>query len=173
MSDLDSVVKPILTRPVLGHPAQFTLQEQLEIATWACMKAMVFEFAWAQPPAFTQPEREIVRTQKRPTASAQVRIAAIETQGYPLRAFRHDYKLHTQEGSEAVCLTIMIGCFVIQVFGGPGTKQHGLQDLGEIGSDYISIYPPVPNQVSWPPAVSMTDGAIDDFAHPLSPLTGG
>ncbi|MFF7477085.1 hypothetical protein [Streptomyces sp. NPDC008092] len=84
MCDLEGVVKPILTGPVLGHATQFTPQEQLDIATWACMKAMVFEFAWSEPPAFTQPERGIVWSQKRPPASAQIRIAAIESQGYPL-----------------------------------------------------------------------------------------
>ncbi|MFF7477086.1 hypothetical protein [Streptomyces sp. NPDC008092] len=69
-------------------------------------------------------------------------------------------------------MTIGIGCFVVQVFGGPGIKQHGFQDLGKIGSGYISIYPPIPKRVSWPPAVVMTDSTIDAFAHPLRPLTG-
>jgi hypothetical protein len=63
-SELESTLIPILTDPVLGHSAVLTTDQQVDVATWACMKAMLFEYALPAPPVFTQADREILMTQR-------------------------------------------------------------------------------------------------------------
>lgn len=145
-----------------------TTDHQLDVATWACLKAMVFEYAWPDPPVFTQADREVLMTQLRPPASVQIRLAAIESQGQPLLAFRRIYK--AASGPLAICTTIVLGCVVVQVFGGPGAGEHGFRKAGGASGTFVDIFPPTFPDAAWPPAQALDDTTIEAFAHPLSPV---
>jgi len=130
MARSESAVAPLIEPMIKGQPAQLTVEQQLTVATWAAMKTAVFEYVWSEDPILTASDREIIRTQDRPPASVQVRLAAIEADGSPLRARGIGYE-HRGSGEKIVCLTITMGCLVLQVFGGPGAGTRGLLTIGE------------------------------------------
>jgi len=177
MHDLEEAVKPILIGPVLGQGnARFTPGQQLDLATWACVKTMAFEYFWTEPPVFTQADREIVRTQGRPPATVRVDIAAVESQGQPLQAFRVTYASPAASPNEpatsdfSICMTMAIGCFVVQVRGGLGAGEHRFKDYGRARAESKSIFPPSLPQAIWPPATLLNDETIQAFARPRGPI---
>ena len=171
MSEMEGVVRPLIEPMIKGYPASLTTGQQITAATWATMKTAVIEHIWTDDPVFTADDREVIRTQKRPPASVQVRLGAVESHGYPLRALGRVYELRGS-GDKAICMTLSIGCLVAQVFGGPGAGQHGFQAASRTGADFIAIYPPQARTVQWPPATALDDTALLTFAHPLAALTG-
>jgi hypothetical protein len=82
----ESAVAPLITSMIKGQPAELTVDQQLTVATWAAMKAAVSEYAWSDDTILTAADRDIIMTQDRPSASVQVRLAAIESDGSPLLA---------------------------------------------------------------------------------------
>jgi hypothetical protein len=116
-----------------GRPAELTIDQQLTIASWAALKAAVFEYVWDHDPVLTTADRELIMTQDRPPATVQVRLSAIESDGYPLQARGLAYFVR-ETGEKIMCLTMTIGCLVIQVFGGPGAGTDALRSAGRTGA---------------------------------------
>ena len=103
MSCHEGQVRSILKPMILGYNAALTPDQQVDVATWTSMKAAVFEYIWSDEPVLTAPDRSLIMTQDRPPASAQIRLAAIESEGCPLKAMARRYlKSGTQE--MAYCL---------------------------------------------------------------------
>jgi hypothetical protein len=151
---------------IKGQPAQLTVDQQLTVATWAAMKAAVFEYAWSEDTILTAADRDVIRTKDRPPASVQVRLAAIESVGSPLRARGVAY-VDNGTGEKIICLTLTIGCLVVQVFGGPGAGTYGLQTSSMPRTDRIRIFPPATNTVQWPPPVALNDQTLPAFENPV------
>jgi hypothetical protein len=169
MSDLEGQVRPLIEPMIQGFNAPLDPEDQITVATWATLKAAVFEFVWTDTPVFTVADRQLIMTQNRPPAGVQVRLAAVESNGYPLRALGRGYELRAT-GDKALCLTITVGCLVVQVFGGPGAGDHAFQ--GSLsGPNFIGIYPPQMHAAAWPPTEALNDASLVEFAHPLAPLT--
>lgn len=169
MGRSEGAVKPLIEPMIKGQPAQLTVDQQLTVATWAAMKAAVFEYAWSEDTILTTADRDVIRTQDRPPASVQVRLAAVESDGMPLRARAFGY-VDNRTGEKIICLTLTIGCLVVQVFGGPGAGTHGLQTSSIPRTDRIRIFPPSTNTVQWPSVVVQNDQTLPGFENPLGPL---
>jgi hypothetical protein len=169
MKRSEDAVIPLIEPMIKGQPAQLTVEQQLTVATWAAMKAAVFEYAWSEDTILTADDRDVIRTQDRPPSSVQVRLAAIESVGSPLRARGVAY-VDNRTGEKIICLTLTIGCLVVQVFGGPGAGTHGLQTSSMPRTDRIRIFPPATNTVQWPPPVALNDQTLPAFENPLGPL---
>jgi hypothetical protein len=167
MSLLEGEVRPLLTPMIEGYNSSLTIDQQITVATWTTMKAAVFEYVWSDDPVFSGADRETIRSQNRPPATAQVRIAAIESNGYPLRAIGRVYELADSD-DRALCLTITIGCLVLQMFGGPGAGTAGLRRPARIGGNFTGIYPPQMQPVQWPPPNALDDAGLGAFADPLA-----
>lgn len=165
----EDAVAPLIGSMIKGQPAQLTVDQQLTVATWAAMKAVVFEYAWSEDTVLTEADADVIRTQDRPPASVQVRLAAIEMAGSPLRARGVGY-VDNRTGEKILCLTLTIGCLVVQVFGGPGAGTHGLQTSSMPRADRIRIFPPTTSAVRWPPPVILDDQTLPTFENPLGPL---
>jgi len=178
MSDLEEAVKPILEGPILGRGGvRFTPDQELDLATWACMKTMVFEYFWPDDAqVFTSADRTILRTHGLPPATARIDIAAVESKGQPVQAFRVAYSSPGQRPDRpqaddlSLCMTMAIGCFVVQVRGGPGAGEHGFTAFGRVRTDSVSIFPPSLPHAAWPPAVPFNDDTLRAFAHPRTPI---
>lgn len=170
MSALEAAVRPLIEPMIKGYNASLTTDEQITVATWASMKTAVFEYVWTDEPILTAADRDVVMTHNRPPASVQVRLAAVGSNGYPLRALGRGYKARST-GDKAICLTLTIGVLVAQVFGGPGADNHGFQKAGRTGTNFAGIYPPQLQAVAWPPPEALDDTSLTTFAHPLAPLT--
>lgn len=177
MSDLDGQVKHILKPMMLGEPRAITPTEQLTIAVWAAMKAMVLEYVWGsdQPVVSPQVDRTFLFEQKQPPRNMQIRIAAVESQGRPTLATRRVYKrdsipgISSGEPDFAFCVTFVLGCFVVQIFGGPGAPASSRRPPDR--PDFYAIYPERDDNIAWPPPQPLDDAALDKFAHPLQPIT--
>jgi hypothetical protein len=169
MKRSEDTVAPLIEPMIKGQPAQLTVDQQLAVATWAAMKTAVFEYVWSVDTILTTADREIIRTQDRPPASVQVRLAAIESDGTPLRARGVGY-MDNRTGEKIICLTLTIGCLAVQVFGGPAAGTHGLQTSSAPRADRIRIFPPATNTVRWPPRVALNDQTLLAFENPLGPL---
>jgi hypothetical protein len=171
MSGLEGAVRPLIEPMIKGYNATLTPVQQITVATWATMKTAVFEYVWTDDPVLLADDRDIIRKQNRPPASAQVRLAAVESNGYPLRALGRGYELRGT-AVKALCLTLTIGCLVTQVFGGPGACHHGFQQTSTTGADFIGIFPPQMRTVQWPPVTALDDTSILTFADPLAAVAG-
>ena len=169
MNDLEIQVRPLIEPAILGRNISLTPDQQITVATWVAMKAAVFEYVWAQDPILTDADRQVIMSQTRPPASAQVRLAAIESNGYPLRAAATGY-VSSGTGNTAFCLTLSIGCIVFQFFGGPGAGNHDFRTPGAVGPNFIGIYPPRMQGINWPPSVALDDESIKEFSDPLRGL---
>jgi hypothetical protein len=170
MSDLEAAVRPLIEPMIEGYNASLTTGQQITVATWAAMKTAVFEYVWTDEPILKAADREVMMTQNRPPASGQVRLAAVESNGYPLRALGRGYEARAT-GDKAICLTLTMGVLVAQVFGGPGAGNHGFQKTGRTCPNFVGIYPPQLQAIAWPPPEALDDASLTTFAHPLTPLT--
>lgn len=171
MSGHEDQIRSVLEPMILGYNASLTPDQQVNVATWTSMKAAVFEYIWSDDPVLTAADRSVIMTQDRPPAGTQVRLAAIESQGRPLQAMARRY---VKSGTEEVayCLTMTIGCLVLQFFGGPGAGNHRFQDTGRPHADFAGIYPPCMQVINWPSALALDDVSEKDFADPLRVLLG-
>jgi hypothetical protein len=98
MSDLETAVGPLIEPMIKGDNASLTTDQQITVATWAGMKTAVFEYVWTDEPILVATDREIMATQNRPPANVQVRLAAVESNGYPLRAIGRGYEARVVGG---------------------------------------------------------------------------
>lgn len=180
MSGLDGQVKQIIQPMMLGESAVITPQEQLVIATWAAMKAMVLEYVWGpdQPVVSLQEDRDYLFRERRPPENMQIRLAAVESHGRPVLAKRYVYQGRPQFSMSstapqlALCTTFVLGCFVVQTFSEPGLPIGKSRSApSAVASDYIPIYPENGESVSWPPTRALDDKALDRFTHPLQPVS--
>lgn len=166
MSQLETQVRPLIEPMILGQTATLTSDQQITVATWAALKTAVFEHVWTDQPVLTAQDRRLIMDHNMPPASMQVRLAAVESQGIPLQARARGYA-RPDSGDVAYCLTLVIGCIVVQSFAGPGAGEHGFRSVGANGPDYIGIYPPQLGNVQWPPAAVLNDTTLVGFTDPL------
>jgi hypothetical protein len=178
MSGLDGQVKHLLKPMMLGQPRTLSPGEQLIIATWAAMKSMVLEYVWGAEQIIVLPQaaRSYVFRQQQPPESMQIRIAAVESHGRPALIFRRVYQLRPNVPSSlalpgfASCSTLVLGCFVVQTYGSSIVSPAGSPHLH--GGNYFAINPSTGQDISWPPPELLDDDGLDQFAHPLQPITG-
>jgi hypothetical protein len=171
MAQLEGAARPVITPMIKGETSALTTEQQITVATWAAMKAAVFEYVWTGDPILTAADREVIMTQNRPPARVQVRLAAVESDGYPLQVRGLGYETRGTSDT-ALCLTLAVGCLVAQVFAEPGAATQGLRFSGTPGADFIRIYPPDMQAVRWPPPQALDDQTLVAFADPLAALTG-
>jgi hypothetical protein len=180
MGELEGKAKALLKPMILGCGATLSADQQLTIATWAAMKTMVHEFVWGakQPPISPQTDRNIVMRERRPPANMQIRLAAVGLKGRPVAVFQrvHQRKLPSGQAPTTqdfvFCVTIVLGCLVVQIFGGPATAANKFDQTTRTSSNFLPIYPPNVDAINWPPAVVLDDASLEVFAHPLQPLYG-
>jgi hypothetical protein len=178
MGGLDGQVRHLLEPMMLGKPRILSPEEQLTIATWAAMKTMVLEYVWGpeQVIVFPQEARTFMYREQRPPANMQIRIAAVESHGRPALIFRRVYRLQPQAPSSkrlpglASCSTFALGCFVVQVY--ETSSITSAAPHAAHGPSHFVIYPSTGSTLSWPPPDALDDAGLDQFAHPLQPVTG-
>jgi hypothetical protein len=155
MASLEGAARPFLTPMIKGAEMRLTTEDQITLATWAVLKAAVFEHVWTHDPILTSADCEIIMTQNRPPAGVQVRLAQAKPDDGPLQAYGCVCEPGRQ-GDKAVSVTITVGRLVVQVFGGPGAGPQALRTADRPGAGFVGIFPPQPGTVRWPPS------ALDD-----------
>jgi hypothetical protein len=167
MSELEVQVRPLLSQMVRGQEIQLSESDQLDIATWATLKAYVFDSAAEFPSAVTRDECQLLRGQLRPPGNVRVFLAAYEsgnqfavTRIYATGPIGDDPRGHTAHAT-----TFVIGHVVIQVLGNPRSQYRPYELPGIAHTHSQTINPPVIGGSSWPPRSLLTDVQLDEFVR--------
>ena len=150
MPSLDSVARSLLVPIIEGAEARLTVEDQIAIATWAALKAAMFEHLWTDDPVLTAADREVIMRQERLPAGLRVLLAAAAPGTNPRQAIGYVDEPGGQPG-RALCLTIAIGHLVVQVFAGLGADPLARQGAARVGIELIEIFPSQSGVVPWPP----------------------
>lgn len=157
MSDLETEAATLLKPMALGEQTKLTTPEQLVVAQWAAKTAMVGEWIMGyRPLVFSQEDREMVRTERRPPARARVCIAAY-SRDIPTatRFVRAGVTAQDQNAPpmDVYIHTIQILHVILQVRGThsfPATDNRSLDRIAEPRDIEIPLFPPVA-RCDWPP----------------------
>lgn len=152
MSGIEGRTKPIILPMIRGERISLSLSDQLELATWATLKAMVYD-SHAGPEAVAEPdELEIMRAQERPPATWRVSLAAQANPG--LFSLRRRFVAGQHRGSDELHLasatTFVLGHLVVQALGSPHTHHRAYTQLGIRKPKVQSIVPPIQAGAEWP-----------------------
>jgi hypothetical protein len=160
IAPLEDEVQHLLTPMIRADSAaRLARPDQIKVATWAALKAAIFEYVWTDDPVLTGQDRKIIMTQNQPPASIQVRLAVRRPGSYLPRAHGHVYEIGGP-GGKALCLTMTIGCLVAQVCREPGAGTQAVWPPREPGTGIITIFPPRPEPVPWPPPNRLDDKSL-------------
>ena len=132
MAGLDDEVRPLFMPMISGYSTQLTVDHQITIATWAAMKAAIFEYIWPHNPVLTTADHETIVRRGQLPAGCHVRLACVERPADSPRAYGLIYDLCGRR-DKAICLAIGIGRLVVEVFSGPGADRHALKTGGKPG----------------------------------------
>jgi hypothetical protein len=161
IAPLEGEVQPLLKRMIRADSGSARLgrSDQIKVATWAALKAAMFEYVWTDDPVLTGRDREIIRTQNQPPDSIQVRLAVRRPGRYLPRAHGHVYEMGGQ-GGKALCLTMAIGCLVAQVCREPGAGTQAVWPCHEPDTGIVTIFPPRLEPVPWPPPNQLDEDSL-------------
>jgi hypothetical protein len=169
MSDWEGVVKPLFTEMIRGRDINLTEVNQLNIATWATLKAYVYDSAGNFPSLVTRSECEVLKTQSRPPGNVRVFLAA-HAPGNVFgitRWYATGTKAGDPLGHQAHATTMVLGHLVIQVLGNPRSDYRPFEFVGEAHDSSQTIDPPIVGGSIWPPKYLLDDAALDQFSKQL------
>ncbi|MEZ5343767.1 MAG: hypothetical protein R2706_20730 [Acidimicrobiales bacterium] len=172
MSELEQRVQPLIGPMVGGHRTTLDPRQQLEVATWASKTMMALEFHEPGTSVTTPADRTLMRSELRPPHHHRVRLAYRDAYSESLVAKMLVAGTENAKDSQPDCFALLlaIGFLVVQVWGGHGTSTEVEPDfVGTERRRTLSVLPPVPRTVSWPPSVSVSDEDLDALARePIS-----
>lgn len=176
MSDLDNGVKPLLTPAIGGREVQWDQAAQVEIATWAAMKSLIFDAASHQLSSNKMREElgSASKTARRPSTDMAV-FAAAFNEPMTLHAHQIGGAGVGQAGNRLSqwVTTLMLGCLILQVVGRAGSVLPSVLDQAPGGmSDgrRSTIWPPQLGNLSWPPPTIVQRSEVGAFL--VDPVAG-
>lgn len=159
MSQVEETAKEYLLPMMGGATVQLDPAAQVDLATWACLKVMVWEPA-AEGVVTSPVDRELMWKQHQPPRYAVVVL------GWVRSSDQSEFSIHQvfiraqrQPGApldnvSATALTL--GDFVSWVILNP-TKPKGVAfEPTPIDDDLITIFPPAYGSLRWPPQTALT-----------------
>lgn len=167
MSEIESVVKPVMTEMLEDNERAISVSEQIDIANWITLKAIVAECLDREHAVVSESERHWFYENKRPFRSSQVHIARYSGQG-PGRHFTA--RAYAATGGN-LTKTLYMGKFTLIKLGNilmthgyvvppmenrviiPKSISHRLDQL----------YPQQRSAIDWPPPYSLDDEQVIDF----------
>jgi hypothetical protein len=172
MSEIENQMKPILKPMIEGEQVQLDLAQQIDLATWATLKAFVYERIANDPPVATQAERDLLRSQRRPPGNVRAFLACAGngTVFGVYRAYVEGWKEKDGESKfqRFYGTTFRLGHLLVQVIGNPDSDYRPFELPGIANDQAQTILPPVEGSV-WPPKYVLSDAAIDEFAKAHMP----
>lgn len=167
MSVLENDTKDLLVPLINGRLTTLTVDQQVQIARWACMKSAVFEAdTRADVGGLTSPStRDAIRSGSLPidmvvTLSAYDVVLSFRA----LRPYAFGIGQNGQPLAQFVC-TWVLGHLVVQVLNRTGTIQPSVlaqAPTGILRDFQFSVWPPQPGSVQWPPRTVLREEDLRD-----------
>jgi hypothetical protein len=165
MSRIEKRVAAILYNMILGTPVTLSPQEQVDLATWATLKSIVFEPVAQYVSVSTDSDRSIVRLESRPPSHASIYLARYSPGNLFSVARRFVYgERRAGQVGQASLTTLVLGSAVISVLLSPLRESVDFSMTGKRRVDVITAYPPTPESTDWPPHQALDHEGLDSFA---------
>ena len=168
MSRLEEQVKPILTPLLSGYQRTLDSTAQELIATWASMKAIATygDHRNNGPKVYSSEARDTVFRSKAPPTSFRIHLSGYGRSGSfgitpsDAQAVRGPTPLGT-----IFTFTMLLNHLVVRVVGANGTIDLDQLLLASAADQQIRIWPTNPQDVSWPPPVTMDVADLVEFSN--------
>lgn len=152
MSAIEGRTKPILLPMIYGQKVNLSMTDQLELATWATLKAMVYDSRAVPEPVTETDELATMRREQRPPATCRVSLAGQANPG--LFSLRRRFVAGQHKVSEelhlAAATTFVLGHLVVQTLASPHTTHRTYTQVGTRKPQVQSILPPIQAGTIWP-----------------------
>lgn len=169
MGSWETPAKLLLAKMIRGQKLRLTEIDQLTLATWATIKAYVFDSGTQFPSAVSRAECELLKSQQRPPGNVRVFLAAHDVREYMSFMVRRVYAYGPKEGAPGGqgvhATTFVLGHAVIQVFGNSRSAYRPFESVGVTTDESQTILPPVIGGSTWPPRSLLDDDALDQFGR--------
>lgn len=173
MSALENRVKPFFEPMVRGQKVVLTLEQQVDLATWASKTVIAMEYHEPSTAVSTPEDRSLVRTERRPPHHHRARLAHRDEMHESLivkTLVARSEPAAADDPPDAFATLLVLGFCVIQVWGGHGTDPGpGLTQPGTKIGRAIMIWPPTMHAVEWPPVIPVPEEELDDLAREVIP----
>lgn len=170
MSRIEKRLKPLILPLIHGHTKLLSQADQLDLATWATLKTMVYERESGYPAVTTADDHAIMKREERPPAHARVYLAGHNGIDNGLmfavhRSTIEGLRSSTSTDTEMMAVTtLVLGHLVLQTVVCPTTSFEGWAESGIASKNAMSIVPPIIAGASFPPTVLLDDEALSEFA---------
>ncbi len=172
MSAIENEVKPLMTPLLLAHPgASLDPAQALLVACWAAKTVAVLEDVHGRR-VTTQEQRHLIRQHKMPPPQTHVHAAWYSGADGPVRVLRFTGEGPAggpYEGRAAAVTGMILGALVLIVLQSPSSSYGVGHEVGCVRPDYVSLWPPVPTGVAWPPQVAVGRARVHQMMHDVMP----
>ena len=164
MSVMEGAAKPLVTKMLTGATTELLVHDQLVLARWAVLKAIIFEARRADP-VHTPGSRRQLRNTRLPPPTSRVRATAYG--GHDTLAYLYGTSVVARWSDHSIvrvyCSTFVIGSLVLQVSGAPIPDDGTLQSLRVPDDVYIELFPSSGRSAIWPPPLTVDAEGLERF----------
>lgn len=164
MSEIESAAERLIGTMFSGRSIELTPADQLDLARWTVLKAIVFE-ARRRPSVHTPASRrEFFRTRLPPPTT---RVRATAYKGDETLDYLYGTAVMGRWSDKTItrmyCSTFLIGKVVLQAFGAPIPDDGTLESLGVPRKVYVPLFPISIGTLRWPPPLVVDDEGLRRF----------
>jgi hypothetical protein len=165
MSQVETAAKPYLELMMKGNNVLLDQAAQVTLATWACLKVMVWESV-AEGVVTSPSDRQLMCKQQVPPAYALVALGRVPSSDQSEFSVQQVFiKAQRQPGAarDSVSATALtLGDMVAWVVLNPTRPAAMSLKPTPIDLDLITIFPPAAGSLRWPPRVTLTAEELRD-----------
>jgi hypothetical protein len=172
MGSFEGRLKPLLVEFIGGKTLSLDPSQQLDLSTWATLKAFVYEAAANYPAVVTQSERDLLMGQQHTPANVRVFLAGMDEGNRFMVQRKLVAGWRTKDSSEleyAYATTFVVGHLVVQVVGSPTSSHHAFRQGAIIRPRWCTITPPVLPKALWPGEELLTQETLEEFTNEFVP----
>jgi hypothetical protein len=166
MGSIEGHTKPVILPLIRGEERILSAVEQLQLGTWAALKALVYDAKAQYESLASEGDRQVMYEQRRPPANYRVSLAGHGHGG--LFMVRRVFVAGWQHGSNAMqraaATTFILGHLVVQTVSNPTTSYRAYAEVGTLKTSVQSIVPPIVAGARWP-LPYLDDSDLDAFAE--------
>lgn len=163
MAELESAVRPVLSRMVTGESVHLDERAQADLARWAAKTAILVGHYLPGLTVLDGAERRDLASLGQAPLGFHIRLAHLDAiEGMPLNLLASNHVARrpgdpvSVDEPNSFSVTLAIGHLVVAVIGGPGMRNY--ERWAEGGALPLMIWPPTIGGISWPPTGSRLAG---------------